>query len=646
MKEPTVTEPPVAGPRRSTSDIWSSPSAIPSLRTAIGSPTLPQLAALISNIDPDVIEDLIVVRQKFDSIDGLSEADLNAVRALAIQDRQRLGDPEPARIVDQVLGVAPQPDDEWPAPSPLGPPDPDPIPLECLPQTIRSYVESVAGASQTPIDMGALLSLAAIAVAVQGKAEIEIRPGWQEPLNIYTGAVLPPASRKSRVYRHVFGPLEEWEIEQARKDFPSRQAAEDAREVLEKRLEAVKKEAAKGTKPPEAVEAARFQLLDAKVPPVTRLNAPEATPEALIQIMAEQGGRIAILAPEGDPLRISDGRYSGNGDARLDVLKRAWTGRESIRVDRVVRDGHYIRRPALTIAICLQPGVLISLKNARSFRGEGVFGRFLWAIPESGIGARLTGPNVPALDIDAASDWDALLRRLLGAAPADADDDGYVPHTLRLAPDALDVLHDWEAEVEEELGPGGRLSGIPDWGGKLVGNSVRVAGLLHLARVADDIVADLWGAKISRWAMESAIQLARALSTHALNIFDSLDADPKRALLRYLIRRIQELPSEERNFRRLREVCRGKKEINTSEDVQDLVEELVKRNLVRIASTGPAGPGRPESLTLHLHPTLDSHTRNTRNPEDEGQEDVSGINGMSIPDDVGLRGRIEEAAGE
>ena len=93
-------------------------------------------------------------------------------------------------------------------------------------------------------------------------------------------------------------------------------------------------------------------------------------------------------------------------------------------------------------------------------------------------------------------------------------------------------------------------------------------------------------------------------------------------------------------------MCRGKKEIDTSEDIQDFVEELVKRNLVRLEPVLPLGPGRPESPTLHLHPSLDSHTRNTRNPENGGGEEVSGINGTSIPDDLGLRGRIEEAAGE
>ena len=394
------------------------------------------------------------------------------------------------------------------------------------------------------------------------------------------------------------------------------------------------------------MEGARFQLLDAKVPPVTRLNVPDATPEALVLIMDEQGGRIAILAPEGDPLRIADGRYSGNGDARLDVLKRAWTGREAIRVDRVGRDGHYIRRPALTLALCLQPGVLNSLKNARSFRGEGVFGRFLWVMPESGIGNRLTGPNVPHLDMKAVGEWNSLLRGLLDSTPADVDDGGYVPHTLHLSPEAMDVLHAWEAEVENSLRPGGRLSYVEDWASKLVGNSVRVAGLLHLARAADDVVADLWGGEISQWAMEGAIEIARALSTHALQLFDSLDADPKRALLRYVLRRIRELPPEERNLRRLREVCRGKREIDTSEDIQEVVDELVKRNWVRVVPSDSTGPGHPVSPTLQLHPSVDSHTRYTSNTENAGDRGVSGINGIPIPDDAGLPGRIEEEVGD
>jgi len=44
--------------------------------------------------------------------------------------------------------------------------------------------------------------------------------------------------------------------------------------------------------------------------------------------MAEQGGRIAVLSPEGGPLRMLDGRYS-DGAARLEELDRATTARRS-----------------------------------------------------------------------------------------------------------------------------------------------------------------------------------------------------------------------------------------------------------------------------------------------------------------------------
>ena len=34
-------------------------------------------------------------------------------------------------------------------------------------------------------------------------------------------------------------------------------------------------------------------------------------------------------------------------------------------------------------------------------------GRILWVMPESGIGSRLTGLDVPLLDTDAAAGWEA-----------------------------------------------------------------------------------------------------------------------------------------------------------------------------------------------------------------------------------------------
>lgn len=500
---------------------------------------------------------------------------------------------------------------EWSDPIPLDEPEPDRIPVDALPPVLRAHVVSVANATQTPADMALPLALAAVAVCVQGKVIVEIRSGWTEPVNIYAISVAPPASRKSAVFDMIFSPLNEWEVEQARKEAPDRQAMEDRREVMEKRLEAAKRDAAKGG-PLELVEAARLELLNVKVPPITRLNAPEATPEALVPLMAEQGGRLAIWGPEGDPLDMAAGRYSGQGEARLDVLKKAWTGGETIRTDRISRAGHHIRRPALTLALCIQPSVLETLRNARSFVGEGVFGRILWAFPKDKIGNRLTGPAVPSLDMEAAKDWDQLLRRLLETSPADVDDDGtYVPHVLRFTPDALDVLYAFEHWVEEELGSRGRLSGIQHWSGKLVGNTVRVAALLHLARTAEDVWADLWGHQISSWAMRSAIEVSQALCSHALRVFAALEADPKVTLARHVYERAEELP-EGSTVRDLFNAVRGKKGLGTVGNLNQVLSLLEEHSLLRRRKQVRKGPGRTPSPLIELNPDTTQSIRKIR----------------------------------
>ena len=95
----------------------------------MSSPTLPQIAALISMVDPNSPEDLVALRDRLGDTD-LSEEDLNAVRALAALDRAKMGDTDPSRAIDAVFGVSSYPQAEWPDPILLGPPDPEPVPLD------------------------------------------------------------------------------------------------------------------------------------------------------------------------------------------------------------------------------------------------------------------------------------------------------------------------------------------------------------------------------------------------------------------------------------------------------------------------------------------------------------------------------------
>src|SRR5690606_7418544 len=112
-----------------------------------------------------------------------------------------------------------------------------------------------------------------------------------------------------------------------------------------------------------AVREARDALDDAEraVPPLPRVLADDATPEALVRLLADHG-RIAVVAAEGDVLRIVDGRYARDGAARLGELTRAWSG-DPIRVDRIGREPVHVPRPALTLALAVQPSVVPSLAH-------------------------------------------------------------------------------------------------------------------------------------------------------------------------------------------------------------------------------------------------------------------------------------------
>lgn len=56
------------------------------------------------------------------------------------------------------------------------------------------------GTTQTPADLAGLLALAVGSAVIARRVEIEPRPGWREPVNLYVSVLLDPANRKSAVF--------------------------------------------------------------------------------------------------------------------------------------------------------------------------------------------------------------------------------------------------------------------------------------------------------------------------------------------------------------------------------------------------------------------------------------------------------------
>lgn len=518
------------------------------------------------------------------------------------------GRPGPA----SVSSVNAQPESEeadgepWDGATRPGPPPPPPLPTANLPDWIRDHVRSVAAFTQRPPGMAVMFSLAGLSTALANKGEVEVRSGWTEPLNVWTMTILEPANRKSAVLRHMLEPVWEYERERVEAAAGPREHALEEREALEHVLRSKQKERARAIASGEETDEIREQigrlreaLADLPVPAPERLIVDDVTPEALLQLMAQNYGRGALLSAEGEIFRYMQGRY-GNDSPMLNAFKKAWTGEEHIRDDRVTRKGTQIHRPALTMGLGLQPELLRSLSQKKSFRGEGIFGRFLAIQPPSSAGERETGDDVPSLDGTARDRYERNLRTLLESTPAREDGREWIPHTLSLTDDAGEHLAEFEAEIERRLRTD--LDSLKDWAGKLVGNTARIAGLLHVATQAEE--GDLWSKPISVGPTRTVIDLATSLIPHAKTVFAEMAMDPEIQLQRYVLRRIKQAEDPEAlTVRDVHRLCSGKKEIETVKDVKQVLRRLRDHNLVRIERRR-SNNGRRPSPWVRLHPEL------------------------------------------
>ena len=493
---------------------------------------------------------------------------------------------------------------EWPdAPDVPGTPDPDPLPMDALPSVLGDHARSAAASIQIPEDAAGLLCLLSASAGVAGKYEILVDSSWRAEWSpLYGAAILASGERKSAIFAEMTHPIQEWEAERCADLRPMHQAALDVVEVREKELDRAKHPKKGAAADLNEVEAARLFLEEAraKVPTLPRLLVDDATPEALVRRMAENNGRAALLSPEGDPLRIADGLYS-DGVARLAELKKAWSG-ETLAPDRISRDAAHVRRPALTVGLTIQPSVLGSLRNARTMRAEGLLARFLFVRPRSLVGTRVNSGAAPRSDQTAARRYRNAIRVLLDSEPAAYEDDGTpIPHALGIDDQALKVLYAYMDELEAEKRDGERLAGIRDWSEKAHGQAVRVAALLELCERAADGRA-LFEEPIGVNAMDSAVRIMRALTTHALAVFWELSADPEQALLAYVLKKARALPKGS-TLRDLHQHVRGKKSIDSINDVRRVVDDLVERGCLRLHLRRSTG-GQPPSPILEINPDI------------------------------------------
>ena len=492
------------------------------------------------------------------------------------------------------------PEDQAPTSTPWGPPVPltahrllPPFPVGSLPPWVGDQVDALAEFTQTPPDLAGCLALAVLSAAAGGRAAVQVRGGWHEPVNLFTVVVLPPGSRKSSAFAAMTAPLLAAERRLAEETRPRIVAAEVARKVASRSAERSAAAAAtsRAHARVEAVDAATAEALDAEsitVPVLPRLIADDITPEAAASLLAEQGVRLAVLSAEGGIFATLAGRYSG-GTPNLEVFLKGHAG-DMLRVDRKGRPSEHVDAPALTLGLAIQPEVLAALDAMPGFRGRGLLARLLFSLPKNTVGRRRIGTD-PVPD-EVAKRYARTLAELTCTLAGLIE-----PAVLFLSPDADRRILALEAAIEPRLGQDGDLGHITDWASKLVGAVARIAGLLHLAAggTAERPVAGV--------TVEHAAQLGRYFLGHALAAFDQMGADPVVEEAKALLRWIERTGADRFTRRDLFTGVRSSR-FRTVADIDAGLNLLEGHDYIRLEPTAEVGArgGRPASPTYGVNP--------------------------------------------
>ena len=82
-----------------------------------------------------------------------------------------------------------------------------PFPVDAPPEVIAAQVRAVAEFTQTDPGMEGTSALSVLAACGGGRCQLEIRPGWREPGNLWTVTIAEPGERKSAVQEKMVAPL-------------------------------------------------------------------------------------------------------------------------------------------------------------------------------------------------------------------------------------------------------------------------------------------------------------------------------------------------------------------------------------------------------------------------------------------------------
>ena len=533
----------------------------------------------------------------------LEDAELKKIWGSALKFYKKVSSsPEyiPPEEYEAVSVMAAEP--SWDEPLPFGGEALPEFPVDALPEVLRNYAVAVGQSTQTPVDMTAVGCLTTASACMRNLYKVEGKPDWHEPTNIYSVIIAEPSERKSAVTALSTKPVDEYIREYNEMHKVEFEMSKATKQRLENKKNSLLSQSKKKGEDSSAVDfndALRSvveQLVNFEEIKPLKIYVDDTTPEKLTETLADNGGAISIISSEGGIFDVLSGTYSSK--VNIDVFLKAYSG-ENISVERIMRQSISVNEACLTILLSVQPVVIGELMSNKKFRHRGLTARFLYTTPKSFVGSRsLDSASIPQETYLA---YKALIYNILSETRKGSAE------IIRLTPEARTVLTGYYDWVEKRLT--GEFSMYSDWLGKLVGNTLRIAGILArcgcMRKDVGDAVfecdADLL---INAETMENAIRIGKYFLVHAVHAYGDMGV---RSDFKAALTALEKLKEKKLTRITRRDVMRFCRWVGSADEAQSIINNLEDYGYVRLASIDASDKlrnGRPKNAVYAVNPHL------------------------------------------
>ena len=410
--------------------------------------------------------------------------------------------------------------EDWPDPLPLTPKiEPEPYPLDALPDVAQKAVREVLSFTKAPVPLVASSALAALSLAVQAHADVKRAEKLTGPVSLFLLTIADSGERKSTCDKFFTAAILQYQREQAELAKPQlkdHKAALDAWSARRSGLMEKIKQLAKRGEATTSIENSLQELEHEKpeAPKVPKLLRGDETPENLAWVLAREWPSGGVVSSEAGVVFGAHGMGKDSIMRNLALLNILWDGGE-LSIGRRTTESFTVRGARLTMALQVQETTLRTFfdRSGELARGTGFLARFLVAWPESTQGFRpFTSPpeHWPALAV-----FNQRISEILNT-PVELDEEGALsPLMLCMTDDAHAAWIVFHDAIESELKNGGQLYDVRDVASKVADNAARIASLFQ-------VFEDGMGGAVSSGCFHSASRIAAWHLNEARRFFGEL----------------------------------------------------------------------------------------------------------------------------